>query len=469
MRVSDIVNLGMEYLIGGIVAALFLGAVFAVGYFFIYKKLLKGNRKVSWAKLGLYGLFVCYLIVVLGATMFCRGNFWQSAPILQLFYSYREAWNSFSATAWRNIILNILMMVPFGFMLPFLHKSFTSARKTWLTGALFVLLIECGQYVLKRGIFEADDLFDNLLGVIVGYGCYRMFRYIIGVFQKKREKLVPMLLYQLPLFITILSFAVIFLKYENQELGNLSSAYIIRQNEIQVSSQQEYSDEKKQVMVYQLMKADVEETEQFAENFFAGLGMGMDESRTDIYENTAIYYSEDNRISLWVKYDGLTYSYTDFEEKFGEKTSDTDAGGSEEEVAEALAAMNVYLPEGVLFENLGEGNYRFTADKLIVDGVMYDGMVICTYLENGKISDIDYNLIAYEDFKCYEILSEKEAFEKIEEGQFNLGRYSGEYEIVTEEAVLEYEIDSKGFYQPVYAFKAMVNGTESKIRIPAIQ
>ena len=331
-----------------------------------------------------------------------------------------------------------------------------------------MLALEGGQYLLKRGIFETDDLFDNMLGVVIGYGCYRIFRYISNVLRKKREKLLPVILYQLPLIGAVVAFSVIFSVYERQELGNLSSAYIVRQKVLQISAEQEYSREKPQTMVYQLEKAGVEETEQFARSFFEGLDMELDESRTDIYENTAIFYSDD-RISLWVAYNGLTYSYTDFDEKFGEKVSQPDAKGSEEEVAAVLEGMLVFLPEGMRFENQGNGGYRFTADKLVADDVMYDGTVACTYLENGKISDLDYNLIAYQNYKCYEVLSEQEAYEKIEAGDFLFGKMSGNYEVVTSKVSLEYEIDSKGFYQPVYVFEAKVNGEDARIRIPAIR
>ena len=76
MRVSDIISLGTHYLKVGAAVVLVLGVLFTVGYLLIYKKLYKGTRKIPWLRAGFYGVFTCYLIDVLGATMFSRGDFW---------------------------------------------------------------------------------------------------------------------------------------------------------------------------------------------------------------------------------------------------------------------------------------------------------------------------------------------------------------------------------------------------------
>lgn len=117
MRITDIISMARVYLVLGLVVVLFFGIAFLIGYHVIYKRICKGTKKISIKKMLLYAIFTCYLVVVFGATMLSRGSVWQGSAQLHLFYSYREAWNSFSATEWRNIILNILLFVPFGFLL----------------------------------------------------------------------------------------------------------------------------------------------------------------------------------------------------------------------------------------------------------------------------------------------------------------------------------------------------------------
>lgn len=451
----------------GIAVAVLCLVIFA-GYYAV-KKRKHSEMKLDLKWMALYAVFICYIVVVIGATMLSRGGYWQNSKIQPLFYSYREAWNSFSGTAWRNIILNILMFVPFGFLLPFLSKKFQAAWKTYLAGLTFTILIECTQLLLKRGIFELDDLMNNTVGAMIGYGCYRIVLFIIQKVRKQKTKWLPVICYQAPAVVTIALFVLIFGAYERQELGNLSSNYLSRQDNIQVEAAVEFSSEQQNRMVYQTYVADESETRQAAEEMFARFGQGIDKQRIDIYQDEAIYYSDGgNSKNMWVRYIGKTYSYTDFEASFGENMkAKTDA--TEDEVREALKTMGVELLEEAMFEHSAEQWYQFTVDKVVSGEKMYDGTVTCSLTENGVISDLNYNVIEFETYKEFLSISELEAYEKIEQGFFNYYGEIGGSEITVRGVELDYEMDSKGFYQPVYVFAAEVNGEEMRISIPAIQ
>ena len=164
--------------------------------------------------------------------MFSRSEAPRGNIRLQPFASYRYAWNSFSERDWRNLILNIFMFVPLGFMLPLVFQSFRTFWKTYLAGFLFTLLIEVSQILFQRGVFELDDILNNLLGAIIGYGFYRLCYWLIVHFRKNmvKERFRPVLLLQLPLILTLAAFGGIFLIYHFQELGNLPSNYKLRYN-----------------------------------------------------------------------------------------------------------------------------------------------------------------------------------------------------------------------------------------------
>lgn len=475
MRISDIMSLAKEYLLLGMTVAVFAAVLFLLGYFVIYRKLLKGNRKMKPGRLVLYGIFICYLVVVFGATMLSRGSFWENHIQWRLFYSYREAWNHFSATEWRNIILNILLFVPFGFLLPLLFPRFRMLWKTYLAGLALTVFIEVGQLVLKRGIFELDDIFDNFLGAMIGYGLYRIFRYIISPVKgekEKRDRFVPVLLCQIPLGAAVGLFATIFTVYANQELGNLNTTPIYTVSNVQVESTMDYSEEAQSAPVYRLHVASVDETRAQAKKFFEAMGVGLDEGRTDIYEQTAVYYSKENGASLWINYAGSTISYTDFDARYGENASEEKSDAAKEEVASALKELGVFLPEGVSFENPGEGSYLFEADKLLIEDILYDGSVTCTYTEDGTISSFRNNIVAYQPYKVYSIISEKQAYENLKAGKFNPFWYdsSSSGAITVKGLELDYEVDTKGFYQPVYTFEIeTAAGEEGYIYIPALR
>ena len=70
----------------------------------------------------------------------------------------------------RQVIENILMLMPIGFLIPFIDRSKHYFIKTICFGFVFSLIIEASQYIFKVGLFEIDDLINNTLGVILS-GC----------------------------------------------------------------------------------------------------------------------------------------------------------------------------------------------------------------------------------------------------------------------------------------------------------
>lgn len=72
-----------------------------------------------------------------------------------------------------NIILNILLFVPFGYLLPSLFP-----RLRWwhviLLGLAFSLCIELLQLLTRLGYADVDDLINNTLGAAIGWLCYKL-------------------------------------------------------------------------------------------------------------------------------------------------------------------------------------------------------------------------------------------------------------------------------------------------------
>lgn len=67
-----------------------------------------------------------------------------------------------------NLVGNIALLVPIGFLLPSLYKNITWRTSLIVAGASG-LLIELLQTVLRVGIFDIDDVILNTLGVMIGY------------------------------------------------------------------------------------------------------------------------------------------------------------------------------------------------------------------------------------------------------------------------------------------------------------
>lgn len=205
----------------GIAAVLFL-----VGYFFIYKKILHGTKTISSVQILLYVVMIFYFIGVYGVTFMGRVEGLDGGISTKLFWSYQYAWNSHVPNPWRNIILNIVMFVPLGFLLPVCFKACRRFPVTFVCGLVATGIIECTQYYTKRGLFEVDDLFNNTLGAVIGYGFFVIAKDIYQYIRKEKQQktLWQVGLWQIPFILTVIFFLFAQAHSNAQKFGTLEIA-----------------------------------------------------------------------------------------------------------------------------------------------------------------------------------------------------------------------------------------------------
>ena len=76
----------------------------------------------------------------------------------------------------KNTILNILLFIPMGFLLPAIWKEYRPIKKTVFMGLLVSVIIELLQIFTFR-LTDIDDLITNTLGTFLGYYCGKMFSF----------------------------------------------------------------------------------------------------------------------------------------------------------------------------------------------------------------------------------------------------------------------------------------------------
>ena len=457
MRISAVIQLARQYMLLGIIASIVIVTLFLIGYFLVYRKLMKGTKKLKASKVGLWSIFLIYMIVVLGATIGDRVSGYESIN-LHLFSSYKDVYNNFSLGEWRNIILNILMFVPIGFMIPLIFKKCERCYITYLVGFGITLFIEILQLVSKRGIFELDDIINNSLGCAIGYGIVMLF---ISLFKRKKVnqkyKALITISYQIPLIVSIIFISMTFIKYDKQELGNLpiTNSYNINMSKIDINTKLNLDNELKKAYVYEAYVGDKEDAINLANKIFSNFDTNIDESQNDEYDDTIVFKSEKGDYSLWVDYKGLTTWFTDFsqlEVKGAENLSYT-------EIQALLSKFDIELPIDADFKDNGDGNYSISLNMVKSKDMYLNGELICTISKNGIVSNFTNNIISYKPYKEYDILSLKEAYDEILKGNFRLiGMVDKISNINITGASLIYQLDSKGFYQPVYDFTANIDG-----------
>lgn len=93
-----------------------------------------------------------------------------------------------------SYVLNIIMCIPLGFLLPFIWKAYRRFWITILTGAAFSAIIEISQLVTTRAT-DIDDFIANTLGTAIGFVIWTVFIKIFGERMKttvdgKKEALI---------------------------------------------------------------------------------------------------------------------------------------------------------------------------------------------------------------------------------------------------------------------------------------
>jgi glycopeptide antibiotics resistance protein len=89
---------------------------------------------------------------------------------IKMYINYSYMLNSFE-----NLAGNIVVFVPFGFLLPYVQKGAAKFPVLLLNAFLFVVGIEVFQLFSAFGAFDVDDILLNCFGASMGWVIYRVW------------------------------------------------------------------------------------------------------------------------------------------------------------------------------------------------------------------------------------------------------------------------------------------------------
>lgn len=92
--------------------------------------------------------------------------------------------NNFSYQILRNVFGNILLFVPFAFLLPICFGKGRTFKESIIYTFLLSSLVEIYQFIFKVGILDIDDVILNVLGGVIGFMLYK----IMMIWLQKTEK-----------------------------------------------------------------------------------------------------------------------------------------------------------------------------------------------------------------------------------------------------------------------------------------
>lgn len=150
-------------------------------------------------KLILTGMLIGYLALYACLTLSYRQPSDQPQMNLNLLWSYREAFR-FDESIFkirrlslaRQILLNILVMIPIGLLLPMVyHRCRHPYLLTILTGFVLSILTETLQYFTHLGLCELDDILDNTLGCLLGVLLFQFGAWVMNRICRQRKIIQP--------------------------------------------------------------------------------------------------------------------------------------------------------------------------------------------------------------------------------------------------------------------------------------
>ena len=442
---SELRSIMILVVLAGILAA----SVIAVAYL-IFKKKHNGEKKFPWGKIILYLLLVGYVFVVISATILRKTGGFRREYNFHLFRAWIEAWNNYSVKNWANVLLNVALFVPMGALLPLLWKKCKKWYITMPIGLGTSLVIELIQLALKRGICDVDDLFANTLGVVIGFFCIMA---ILSLFNEKGDRIKPCLLHGGIALIPVLAICSIFISYNVQEFGNLPQAAAYTKNTKGVNWVMECELPKvdAEMAVYQTQVRSKADCDAFAEDFKRIINT---EYTTISYYEEAAYYmdngSDGGAHFLHVNYLDQGYDYS--------ALIDDDAPWIDADraaIEEVLSKYPVHIPETAEFTVEGDGWHSFTSRQHIEGDMLIDGTLRVRIAEGGSVREIENQLLSYTYYSKVNIITPEEALNLLKAGRFNDDYFFEQINpatITITRCALEYQIDTKGFYQPVYTF-----------------
>ena len=156
------------------------------------------QTETAAALFGCYGILMLYLLFIRGRhavegipyweqvlnnynliPFHTVGNYWH---ILTNKEYYVEKWEAYSVYryharhAFINLAGNVAMFVPLGFLLPAASEKKRTFFRTFFPSAGLIVAVEVLQLFTLLGSCDIDDLILNAIGVVLGYGLWKLCR-----------------------------------------------------------------------------------------------------------------------------------------------------------------------------------------------------------------------------------------------------------------------------------------------------
>ncbi len=518
MRWNEVIRMLVTY---GSIAFVTALAVFL--FFLVTRRRGKSRRQHaqrqnqrSAVQMAALALLVGYGLALLAVTMLSRIDASFHSLSLQPFASYRAAWNTMSLRQWQMIGLNIFMFVPLGFLLPVAVPTFRTPWKTMAAGLTATLAIELLQAFTGRGIFEFDDILNNVWGCFIGYCLITAVNNLIEVVkysdvfsdygkkERRRRVAAALLLSASPLLL----YGAVRFVYDRQEFGNLGMAGqpTIRETiRLDESLQSDSADGSfpGEAYVYSTSTFTAEEAQEQAKKVARNSGFQQEIVRSDVYNDNALFFFQNDAgetLSVWMYYTGGLYSASFHDVRYDETAYGDKSAYSQTAAKKRLKeATGVTVPDGAdLVPSDQRGRYLWEVDQTQngTRGGKFGSLGLSINAE-GQVCSFNNSIYDLTTKKKVELLSMEQLLQRLRRGNYTVESFQSvsEDEITAEadaqdapadavsaddasaltrceltitSAKLTYRVDTKGFLRPMARLTAVSDyGSQWRLLVSA--
>ena len=158
-----------EIFVNRIIISVIAFAVFCAVSIFLYKK-----HKFNKLQCGAAIVLSLYIVVLLYFTVVGRYSHEEYEYKINFFTSYRWFFEHNGGQVLRQLLINLVMLMPVGFLLPIIINTKHKFLITMALSLLLTVFIETMQLITKCGSFEVDDIINNFIGAVLGMLIYAL-------------------------------------------------------------------------------------------------------------------------------------------------------------------------------------------------------------------------------------------------------------------------------------------------------
>jgi glycopeptide antibiotics resistance protein len=147
------------------------------------------HARKKWKWIGIV-LFVSYFAVLIYSTLLTFNYYVYGKSFnLVLFDSIELMWDS--GNIWlmiKNIIGNILLFMPLGFLLPLIWRPLSRFKFMFWIAFGTSAAIEYSQFMYANRIFDIDDILLNGIGGMIGLVFFKTCAFIYRIYERNVKK-----------------------------------------------------------------------------------------------------------------------------------------------------------------------------------------------------------------------------------------------------------------------------------------